>query len=499
MFPEVEDLRIIVASYVSDDRITLINLFNLWKIPDLVTLSKKDRNPDEKIYYKLQPYIPLAIYNWEVPVFGKNDKNILFSGIKQDLIGKISELENKFEKVELEIVSEMFKNTADFLHGKFFDKITVKNVTNEIIKNTEKINTKHLNLTSLEDDFKNYEIKINDSVQYLELSNYRSAIILSEKSKLNTIKCNIYNENLIKLLNSGFSEKLEKLKISLMSLCQIKNCNFKNLKTLDIAIASCSDGKNLSDLQCFMHSLNIEYYSLCTYKLPYDLKLLPNPETLKHLVLNCKIREIDIPILNLYKNLEYFALYIYDNFNYIIPANVNELIIITHAALTKELVIPKSVQHIKFMPRNVHFILPSNMKFEDPENIKSIYIKLSGIIDDNIKINFNKFIPNLKKLESFTYSEIYTTEYDTLFDTVLNMIPENTINIIMKGVCIQCDTKVIDFRRFWKLRWLEINITTGCLFCDPVILLPTSGVEPIYVDITKNRSKKFKNIRGLYY
>jgi len=488
-FPNIEDLRIIVASYVSDDRITLINLLNLWKIQDLYKLKKEYRYTKENIYYKLRPYIPLYYRRGEIQVIGKNDKYIKTGVFDLDTILILIDSGIKTENVLLWGDISLFQNSEDFLIKNHFKSIQV---------NSEEIDVKFIqNLNARTIIIQPYvvtgdRLEIHDSVQYLELNINACAfkLITSEKSNLRSIKSHQYNSSLLESLNSGLSERLKELYIQLESLNEIKNCDFKNLKKLVISVIYAFDIKELSRFKDVICNLNLVYFKINTIS-KYSLTLLPNPETLRHLTIYSQIPKTEMFILNSYKKLESLDMHVSSDIDYIIPPNVKKLKLEININLIKTLYIPNSVSDIRI--RSLHYDEAIyNIKFETPENIRKLEIESS--YDNKFEIvYFNSFMQQFKNLESFIYDGSYIS---LLY--ILRVIPKNTKNIIINNSSIVCNMDIVDLREFTKLRWLEISINQECDFCDPVILLPTSGFEPVHVDIKGNRNKKFKNIRGLY-
>jgi len=485
-FPDIEDLRIIVASYVSNDLITLINLFSLWKIPDLYKLYEEKLPTDEKIYYKMRKYIPIHIKN-------VSNSDITKSGIKT-------------EKITLTIDEKISENSGHFSDNHFFKKITIKQLKPEKTEFIQNLKTETLIIAI--NLLKNEKLEINGSVEFFEMnaSINKSKLILPEKSNLKSIYFREYDENILDFLKSGFPKKLKELKIAISTFDQLKNCNFENLNKLHIS-------EYMSDKHSFLRSAEfITKLKLTDYAVifsgKYDLNLLPDPETLKELKLYCKegFLENNMRILNMYKKLELFEFVVCNDIEYFIPPTVKKLglYIFKNFAnkFSEKLFIPKSVDHISMiMPSNKnHKKLLNKILFENVGNMRCVEI---NFVHDwsNLEINiksFNNFLSKLKNLETLIF-HCNHCELPKL-NNITDIIPKNVTTIILNGFLISCDTtKVIDFRRFRKLRWLEIGINQECDFCDPVILLPTSGFEPVHVDIKGNRNKKFKNIRGLYY
>lgn len=539
MFPEILDIQLIVASYVSDDFITLINLSHLWKIADLDKLyNGKDYFIDEvlKCDTKLHQYIDFTVdLNVPIPYIPRNMKSIYLSGeLKKAIefldnypvtrpkinlesfeVDKIGNLFNKYKFYKVGIHGTVNK-TSDFLKDISCDKI-------ELCANFE-------SKTKLTINKSVSEMKIYPNGIYPELS-------LSNDSALEYFLANYFNKNISDILEYYHFKNLKTLELSEVgNLGFLKNPNLEILSNLTILRPENKDilSPNIINGKIYFPLQNLSLSSLIIISSePVKIKFfgkfaLFNTETLKKItmIFPTKLFDFCIPdefgrlqsIFHNYNKLESFS-FEYSKTHYFIEdsksiinflPSVKELIIkIGENEIDAKIHVPESVNTIKliFEGKNDMAEFLSKVSFENILNVRKF-----SIIADHSKFVYlpqhgARIFSEMKKLETIQLAEcgFLGKELSLTLPDLLEQLPDSLVNIELMDAKIDSGLKYIDFRKFRKLQYLNISIMCENEYQDPIIYLPTGSktgilqakIEKLCYDKT-HLSFQFKNIRGLY-
>lgn len=519
-FPEIEDIQIIVASYVANDELTLINLLHYWGIYRLLDLSGTKHHYFEekqmKLYNrKLFEYMNFVVRDSKTDIkIPKSVKNILFSTKclenNPGLIQEISDCEN----INLYIYSEFSKELLEKLFsGKKYKRVSISDnlLLNSDIECEELILISHITTEG--------ELKIN-SVTDLVLKCYIPKNTIFPKNSIKGLYSEVYN-NLSNFLSSESAKNLIRLKVILNNISKMQDYQIDNLLNLDLHISGDElfkiEGTKFIAPLTRLNLTDLAISSCTKQQISFrSISLLSNPDFLKKLKFKFRTYPDEFitvqdgkigSILWTYKNLESFS-FIHSDTKYLLsdgkhtinllPPSIKKITIKFESKSSEKVLIPRSVESVQL---KLHGKLKKNIiECEAPENVRSISIKVETEMSMLIHI-LNSILPKMINLESINI-ESKVEDHDLIKLTdLLFYIPENTINIILDCYSIKCNEKIINFRKFKKLRYLKINTSSECNFCDPVVLLPriTTGIMYVKIDVWHcNKKHKLKNISGLY-
>jgi len=541
--PDILDIQLIVASYVSDNIIDLINLSHLWEIAGLDKLYNGIMNYIDcmpECDSKLHQYMELAVdVEDEISYVPKNMKSMYINSedikktiefldtfpadkpsihIKSDNIGNIGNLFKKHKIYETSIVGT-FNSEYDFLKDIISEKISlVAQFTNRV------------------------KLSIHESVLVFNIgirSDLLPEIVIPDDSMLEQLHTSMHGENIQNILRHHPFKKLKELELTRVENLEfLKNPYLKNLSYLyinvtdnqDVILYEVVNGKIIFPLQ----NLDLSELNICTeehVKIQFFGKLvLSNPKTLKCLSLNFPTELFDFcsadefgdlkSIFHDYTKLESFG-FTYSKTMYFVEdlKNIINFLPSVDNLTIKISTLENVINQIIYIPKSVHTLILNfgrgnddiadflaKLRFENILNIRKL-----TIVSENAKFIYllqhgAGVFSEMKKLETIQLQcGFLCNDLSLSLPNLLEQLPDSLINMELMCVKIDSDLKYIDFRKFRKLQYLNISIMCKNNYSDPIIYLPTSANSGfLQVEIVKRfydgmrTSSSFKNIIGLY-
>lgn len=476
MFPDVKNLQFIVIGYVADDWITLINLFHLWKIW---------QNPYKKIDFWFSDFV-----NSNPVIKPKTMKNIYGLLGNPDAARRIIEKIGNLENLEIDgdVCHTFDKNIFDGINIKTLKILRMYKLSGNIFTSLN-IESLYLEFCALTEED---ELKINQSVKNLEVKiigdrKIMPKISLSEKSELLTFSVNFLNNNINQILNSGALKKVRGLSLKMDDIADLKIRSFSifpELVSLHLSIENCDfmvllnliNGTNLTELKIKskksgIHILDTDF-KFDSVKI-LDIEPVINPDKLFYI----------------FKNLTSLTFKSISN-PCKLPLGLNELTIKINSVNTNgKLIIPDLVYKMKI---NIEYPFNAeNMIFSISSNLQILIIDFNLYFIKDLE-KFKNMLKKPKKLETIVLDSVKNENLQELIDT----IPKNIVNLTISVSSIDHGIRLIDFRKFTKLRYLNLQIYNLDNYVNPPIFLPNTK-HILYINTTKERYK-FKNFRGLY-